>query len=577
MVGSRFSLKKNLPDYTFLVFILALNLVPWIPFIRNGLVGSQIGYPSFGQDQMHYVARAHAIWQGKSPFSAFTPTNSGLKDGLGNFAEYLFFLPSKLLFVNRIPFADYFYLVLVISSFLSLAACFYFFKFLVGSRTRAASLTLVFIYFSQFIDLSGIHYPTVPIFNRWPTPVLHYLSFFVFLRILLDSKLRYRKLLGAVTFAFGFYLYLYSWQTLAALLTGAILINLAIRNISEVKALIIIALGGIFLAAPAVLGILQLVLSSRSDGLLQFVFRQQESNSPLLDKMSYLLCLIALIAWNQWGRTNHKVPQFISICALGGIIVSNQQVMTGKMLQPGHFHWYFIAPVFFSSALILSFRYLKSKRLNLFCTLLLITVFGINQIQVIPKSQEEARNQISSGLSSSQFESIQGVVFTQETAVLDQLATSYRDGLYWHPFGIYYSGSREIASESVAFSAIWLGAKSPIKFNPLRIHCMDFLFDPCSTARMLLGSETNMDWFQFIAAKSPVEQSLNKPDSYLSKSLRAASKNPNLYFTKVIEDRNIQTFILSEAASQAQEDLLGLNWKLMSSDGKFWIYTRFTS
>jgi hypothetical protein len=94
---------------------------------------------------------------------------------------------------------------------------------------------------------------------------------------------------------------------------------------------------------------------------------------------------------------------------------------------------------------------------------------------------------------------------------------------------------------------------------------------------MLLGSETNMDWFQFIAAKSPVEQSLNKPDSYLSKSLRAASKNPNLYFTKVIEDRNIQTFILSEAASQAQEDLLGLNWKLMSSDGKFWIYTRFTS
>jgi hypothetical protein len=168
-------------------------------------------------------------------------------------------------------------------------------------------------------------------------------------------------------------------------------------------------------------------------------------------------------------------------------------------------------------------------------------------------------------------------VLTHDPSVLDQLATSYKDGLYWHPFGIYYSGSREVAEESVAFSAIWLGSKSPVIFNPLRISCVDFLLDPCSTARMLLGSETDMDWFQFVEQNNPIQQSLSSPDSKLAKSLLVASVNSSDYFRKVIADRDIQTFVLTEMATQDQQELLGSDWKLIKNSGKFWIYTKIPS
>jgi hypothetical protein len=551
--------------------------VPWFPFIRNGGGRSQIGYPSFGQDEMHYVARAHAIWQGKNPAAAFISTTSGVKDGLGNFAEHIFFLPSKLIGINRLPFPDYFYSVLFISSFLSLASCYYFFKFLTKSRIVGASVALVFIYFSQFVDLSGVHFPVIPMFNRWPTPILHYFLIFLLLRILLDPNLRYRRILGAFTFAFGFYLYLYSWQTLTALIASAILISIVTRNSNEMKQLFIITLGGILLAMPAILGILQLVLSSRSEGLLRFVFRQEESHVPITDKMSYLLCLFALAAWIKRKHTNQIILRFVFLCALAGLIVSNQQVLTGKVIQPGHFHWYFIAPAFFSCAALMISQNLKIRKINLLALLILIGIFGINQVKALSIAQEEARTQITSGLSVSELESLQGTVFTQDPSVLDQLATSYKDGLYWHPFGIYYTGSRQVAEESVAFSAIWLGPRSPVQFTPLRISCFDFRLDPCSTARMLLGSETNMDWFQFVAKGNPIQQSLGSPDSKLAKSLRVASVDPNFYFRKVIADRNIQTFVLTEVATQDQQELLGPDWKLSKNTGKFWIYTKITS
>jgi len=575
--GRRIGARETIPDFSLLIIFLALDLAPWIPFIRYGVGGSQITYPSFGQDQMHYVARAFAIWQGKNPAEAFTSTNSALRDGMGNFAELVFFLPSKLIGVNQLSFPDYFYSVLFISSFLSLASCFYFFKFLTKSRIIAASVTLVFLFFSQALDLHGIHFSGLPIFNRWPTPIFHYFLIFLILRILLDQDLKYRKILGAIIFAFSFYLYLYSWQTLAALIASAILVSIINRNSAEAKQLFVMAAGGVLLATPVILAILQLMLSSRLNSVLQFAFREQESHTPILDKMALTLCLLAITAWIYPKFTNRIVLHFVCLSAFAGIIVSNQQIFTGKKIQPGHFHWYFIAPAFFSALTVMLLQHLKNRNFRLAVLLILIGAFGVNQLQAISSAQEEARTQIASGLSGSEIKFLRGSVFTLNPIVLDQLATSYESGLYWHPFGIYYSGSQEVARESVAFSAIWLGVKSPIKLPSLQIRCTDFHLDPCATARMLLGSETNLDWFQYVADGNPVQQTLSEPSSSLAKTLRSAAAAPDIFFSEVIENRKIQTMVLDHEASQDQRKLLGSDWNLRTPRGKFWIYTRLTS
>lgn len=567
----------HIPDLAFLVLTLLLNLMPWLPFIRNGLTGNQIRYPSFGQDQMHYVARAHAIWQGKKSSAGFTSAKTGIEDGLGNFAEYILFLPSKLFLVEKLPFQSYFYSLLFISSFVSLTACYYFFKFLMKSRINAASLTLIFVFFSGFLDFGGLHFPAMPIFNRWPTPMLHYLLIFVFLRVIIDSEFRRRKIIGALILASSFYLYLYAWQTLSAMVVSAILIMFIFRNLIEVKSLLSISMGGIIFAIPAIAEILQLLISSKSDNLLQFAFRQQDSRMPSSDKMSYILCVFALTAWAMRKLFSRNIRYFTSLCALTGIIVSNQQVITGKVLQPGHFHWYFIAPAFFSCAAIIFLTFVGSRKVGIMLFMALLVIFTTNQTLVIPAAQREASTQYLSGLSLNQTKSLKGVVFTQDPIVLDQLATSYSGGLYWHPFGVYYNGSRELASESVLFSAIWLGSNSPIKLNPLLIECADFQVEPCSTARMLLGSESKMDWFEYVADGNPVQRSIVMPNSSFAKLSRAVAMNPDLYFDQVISNRKIETIISSKPASQHQLELLGTEWKQLSTDKKFWIYIRVRS
>jgi hypothetical protein len=169
------------------------------------------------------------------------------------------------------------------------------------------------------------------------------------------------------------------------------------------------------------------------------------------------------------------------------------------------------------------------------------------------------------------------VVFTQDSAVLDQLATGYSGDLYWHSFGIYYGGSRHIANEFVAFTSVWMGDESPIRLKPLGINCLTFETDPCSTSRMLLGSESEVGWWKYLENGSPVEDSLYSQGSSLSHELRTAGNNPAEYFTRVIDRRNIQTIVTGGPLSTNQRILLGNRWTLISKNAKFWIYSRINS
>jgi len=577
MWGIKQSFRTRLPDFSIVLGLTIINLFPWIPFIQKGVSGSWISFPSFGQDQMHYVARAFSIWKGKHPSEAFVPRETELTDGLGNYAELALFIPSKFPVFDNLNFASYFYILVCFSSLVALAASYFFFKFLTNSRSDACVITIVFIYFSQSLDLNGINFPTMPIFNRWPTPMLHYLGLFILLRALIDKSFGYRKVIASISLAFGFYLYVYTWQVMIAIIFSALLTNLINRDFREIKELAIILFAGVALGFPTILGIANLLIEDRSDGLLEFAFRQENSRTVIIDKMGILLAIIALVAFTLRHRMPSKVSYLFYLLAITAFVVSNQQIVTGKILQPGHFHWYFVAPAMFSCLTILLLSLFKNGNLKIAMTISLIFILGFNQLHSLGISRIESQAQSSSALTSQQVAALRGVVFTQDSAVLDQLATGYSGDLYWHSFGIYYGGSRDIANEFVAFSSVWMGDESPIRLKPLGINCLTFETDPCSTSRMLLGSESDVGWWKYLENGSPVEDSLYSQGSSLSHELRAAGNSPAEYFSRVIDRRNIQTIITGGPLSVDQRILLGNRWTLISKNAKFWIYSQINS
>lgn len=526
---------------------------------------------------MHYVARAHSIWQGKQPQDAFVPAGSGLADGLGNFAEYLFFLPSKLPLLSQLSFPNYFYVTLLFSSLIAILSCYSFFKYLTKSTTNSISLAIVFIFCSRFIDLNGLHFPEMPIFSRWPTPMLHYCLIFVLFRVILDKELRYRKIVGSLTFAFGFYLYLYTWQIMLAIFCAAIVMNLSRRNFLEIKQIAIVVCCGLALATPVLIDIVYLMLGQDENTLLEFAFRLEESRKPALGNMTAFLIFLLLFMSIIRRRFSLRILELIFIGSFTSVVVTNQQIFTGRLLQPGHFHWYFTVPVLFSALTIMFLSLSQSPRIGSLIAISLTLILGVNQTQVYSISRSEAKLQSEMALSQGQIQKLDGVVYTQNSAVLDQLATSYTGDLLWHPFGIYYEGSEKIASEATAFSAVWMGVESPIQLSPTEINCQNFDFDPCSTLRMLLGSVSGMDWWSYLGNKNPVQKNLLENESFLKDQLELASINPRAYFTKIVSSYRVKSIITSEPATQYQRELMGQNWKLNSSDGRFWIYREITS
>lgn len=564
--------KNYLIDGAIIFLLLGITLISWVPYFLEGLSRSFISFPSFGQDQMHYVARAHSIWQGKSPQDAFVLTNTGLEDGLGNFAEYLLFLPGRLLFSKQLDFVLYFYMVIIFSSLISLASAHYFFRFLTSSRLKAVSLTITFIFGSQFIDSNGIYFPGMPLFNRWPTPMLHYFLLFILFRVLIDTEFRNRKIIGSIVFALSFYIYFYSWQIIIALSCAAVILNILQRNSKEVKEISVIIGTGVFLASPIIFRLISLLMTEDEDSLLEFAFRLQESRVPTLNTMNALILVFMLTVLKMRHKFSLKAIKFVILCAATATAISNQQVLTGKLLQPGHFHWYFVAPAFFSCAVLLLTSRLKARIPLTVLPGVLLFILSINQFQIYSIAESEAKVQSEHSLSKSQLSSLSGAVFTQSSSVLDQLVTSYEHDVYWHPFGIYYKGSTDIASEAVAFMAVWMGSESPIEISSLNIGCSEYYTDPCSTLRMLIGSKSEKDWWTYLKEGSPVNETLLDYESALIENLDLATVDKKQFFDHVVSRGKIQTIITTEPATLEQKKLMGTGWKLVNSDGRFWIY-----
>ncbi|MBK7705122.1 MAG: hypothetical protein IPN69_09520 [Acidobacteria bacterium] len=266
-------------------------------------------------------------------------------------APYTVAIPARILGIGA-PWAMT--LAGALAGFFAALACFWVIGRITGDSWFAGAATLVVLAggalaagegaIGEILD-TGFSYPYFPAFRRY-IPAVPFAAFFamiglVWLTLGTDDRRR-RPIFGALAalcFGYTVFSYFYTWTTAAAWLAGLGITWLVLRSESrrvDVKTFFGLAAGCLFFLAPYAY-----LLSKRSHTMdeVQLLIN---SRAPDLARVpeyiaGFVLILIGLGVFFKVIELRARETIFAISFALVPFIVFNQQVITGRELQPIHY------------------------------------------------------------------------------------------------------------------------------------------------------------------------------------------------------------------------------------------------
>ncbi len=177
---------------------------------------------------------------------------------------------------------------------------------------------------------------------------LFFFGFLLFFWLFFDAliKLNIKKLWiwGAVStliLGLSFYIYPYTWTFLYAFLGVFFLILIFQKKWQDAKRTLYVVFGGIIISIPYFLNTYEASLHPHFWEII-IRFRYIVTRQPIFGFLVPSLFVIFLVLFPKKWKS-----QFIFSLALliAPFIVLNQQLITGRVLSIGHYHWYFHQPL----------------------------------------------------------------------------------------------------------------------------------------------------------------------------------------------------------------------------------------
>lgn len=179
-------------------------------------------------------------------------------------------------------------------------------------------------------------------------PVNSAMIFIFFFGFLVSFWLYYRKntpywgLASALLLGLNFYNYFYSWTYLFAFGGVLCLILLLQRKWSEVTRISYVFLGALVVAAPYIMNLYHASLYPSYEVVAER-FGVVVSHAPQFIGVTVLCALVVFLVG--FPRTDSQRYLFSISLLLAPFVTLNQQLITGKVLQAGHYHWYTHKPI----------------------------------------------------------------------------------------------------------------------------------------------------------------------------------------------------------------------------------------
>lgn len=194
----------------------------------------------------------------------------------------------------------------------------------------------------------GFGYPYFPFLRRY-VPAIPFPVFFLFCigvwKLLAEEKRRvFWLLLTTASFAFQVYSYFYLWTTAAAFLAclaGAVFVFKPENWQKNLKTLTILGVLSVLTLLPYFF-LLSNRASTTDDVQLLVYTRMPDFLRPPLILSLITLSLLAFSAWRKYQSAKDERFIFAFALALVSIAVFNQQIVTGRSLQPIHYQVFIV-------------------------------------------------------------------------------------------------------------------------------------------------------------------------------------------------------------------------------------------
>lgn len=367
---------------------LAVTLVSLYPQLRLIIERGKDwhgSYAIFSQDEVAYSAYVNALTNARprrnDPYtgrdhSTEAPQHESLFS-IQFVPPYLIALPARALGLDA---TTMFILLTAVVAFFSTLALFWLIRSVTEDERLAAAGALVVVCLGTFAilyaplrALAGLDttytFEYFPFLRRY-VPALPFPFFFVFCALVWRTVTSAEKraalaagVLAGATFGLLVYSYFYLWTAAAAWASCFVLLLLIARPESRLKTLAPFA--PVALVALAALVPYAVLLSRRAPTmdtvqLMAFTHAPDFSRSSI--KLGLLVCVaLGLAAWRGRVEWRDRATLLAASFALTPLVVFNQQVLTGRSLQPLHYELY-IAKYLALAALVLAAALIRRGR-----------------------------------------------------------------------------------------------------------------------------------------------------------------------------------------------------------------------
>lgn len=188
--------------------------------------------------------------------------------------------------------------------------------------------------------------------NPQVSSVFFFSALWLLLRLLQSPHSKWRVALAGAAVGLLVYIYVYFWAFAFVLLWVMFLYALLVRNWPLVFAACMAGAAGIFCMVPFLLANLPIFLHGGGSALSDAI----RTHQPILEKVIllplFLYAFVYFSAWKghgsirQWALGFGKKYLFVILLLITGVMVLNQQILTGKVVFQQHFHFFTNIPVF---------------------------------------------------------------------------------------------------------------------------------------------------------------------------------------------------------------------------------------
>lgn len=324
----------------------------------------QGAFASCDLDEMAYGAYLQALIDGRprknDPYSGRddSPENPSSESlfSIQFFPAYLAAIPARILGLSTpqmMPVLSF------LSAFLTALAMFWLIVSITENDLLALVGTMAVLVGSALIVglgainsfyEGGVSYPFFPYLRRY-IPGLAFPFLFAFaaclwngMKAVTDRERNVYSILSAFCFGALVFSYFYVWTSAAAILASLTLFILVFRTEDwkqDFKFLFVTGVLCVISLIPYVL-----LLSNRNqmmDKAQLLVFTRQPDLLQRVEIIGFIvLTFITLALWQRFTALNDKKPYFIAAFAFAPFLVFNQQILTGRSLQPFHYEYYVI-------------------------------------------------------------------------------------------------------------------------------------------------------------------------------------------------------------------------------------------